>query len=112
MKNFGSSGKFLLAVTLAVFAVPQVASAASDSNAETTSVYVQVTDLNLANPAGVDALYRRLGAAARQVCGNTNDLKSVGSLKQLRLNKECYTSTMARALAEANFPSLAQVSHH
>ncbi len=50
MKNFKTPGKLLLAMTLAVFAVPQVASAASDINAETKSVYVKVTDLNLANP--------------------------------------------------------------
>ncbi len=112
MKHSIPSGKFLLAMTLAVFAAPQVTGAEFDTTDSAKSVYVRVTDLNLTSPDGIDVLYQRLRAASRQVCGNTNDLKLVGSLKQLRLNQECYDATMAQALANANFPNLAQVDHH
>ncbi len=96
---------------LVVLATPQAASAGTltvDSNA--TTVHVPYTDLNLSNPAGMNALYTRLSNASRSVCGNQSDLKIAGSLKQLRINKECYDNTLAQALAEVNFPNVAQAN--
>ena len=103
--------KYLMALTLAVFAVPQLASAGPlYDQTQLSTVSVQIDDLNLESSAGLNALYQRLAGASRAVCGDYSDLKRVGSLKQLRNNKTCYDETMAQALAEVNYPNLAQAS--
>ncbi len=111
MNSSLSLRKVFVVSTLIVLASPQAASAgtpAVDSNK--TTVQVPFTDLNLSNPAGMNTLYTRLSNAARSVCGNQSDLKIAGSVKQLRINKECYDNTLAQALAEINFPSVAQAN--
>lgn len=103
--------KFLMVATVALFAMPLFVQAGTPKDhSKKTTVHVPVADLNLSNSAGVEALYTRLSNAARTVCGNQSDLKIAGSLKQLRINHECYENTMARALAEVNFASVAQVT--
>lgn len=103
--------KVLFATTLVIFGIPQFAHAGGAIDSATAkTVHVQVADLNLSHSAGLDTLYTRLSNASRAVCGNQSDLKVVGSLKQLRINNECYENTMAKALAEVNFPSVAQAS--
>ena len=52
--------------------------AAADSN-ELPSVVVKFADLNLSNPEGVTVLYRRINAAARDVC-KSYDIRSGSSV--------------------------------
>jgi UrcA family protein len=42
---------------------------AADTQVTTKSVVVRFGDLNLSNPAGAEALYRRIRRAAKVVCG-------------------------------------------
>ena len=110
MNSSLSLRKVLVVSMLVVIAYPQVATAGTPTKqAFTSTVHVPYTDLNLSNSAGLNVLHNRLSNAARAVCGQQSDLKLVGSLKQLRINKECYDNTLAQALAEVNFPSVAQV---
>jgi UrcA family protein len=70
--------------------------------AELPSVTVRYTDLNLNTHAGVEALYARLRAAARDVC-------SVGlrrSLTNVMAAKTCYRQTLANAVDEMKSPTL------
>jgi UrcA family protein len=58
---------------------------------------VRYADLNLNNPAGVQALYRRITAAARSVCGRNESL-SIGLAKA----KECTARAIDEAVARVN----------
>ena len=102
--------KSLVALALVTLCAPLAVQAGAIDAEKVSKVHVQVNDLNLSNAAGVDVLYQRLSNASRAVCGSYSDLKIVGSLKQLRLNKECFDSTLADALADANFSKLAQAT--
>lgn len=44
---------------------------AADAQSQSESVIVRYDDLNLANAAGIDKLYRRIQAAAKSVCGGS-----------------------------------------
>jgi UrcA family protein len=70
--------------------------------AELPRVTVRYTDLNLNTRAGVEALYARLRAAARDVC-------SVGlrrSLNDVMASKRCYRQTLATAVETIKWPTL------
>ena len=74
--------------------------------AEIPSVTVRYADLNLNTPAGVDALYARLRAAAREVC-------NVGERRPLNAAiaaKNCYRQVLAAAVD--NVQSLALSAVH
>lgn len=101
--------KTLAICTLALtpaFTQPVVAD--SQTIAVASQKQVRISDLNLNHPAGLNALYQRLSSASRDVCGNFSDLKSAGSVKQMRARKACFEQTLATALAEVNFPENAQ----
>lgn len=59
----------MLKTTACVLALFASVPAAAGSSPVTQSETVRFDDLNLANPAGVGKLERRLEAAARRVCG-------------------------------------------
>lgn len=65
-----------LALASSLFAAPMLA-----SSGEAKQVTVQVADLNLANDAGVDALYSRIRAAARTVCAGAEG-RSVAQMRE------------------------------
>jgi UrcA family protein len=72
------------------------------------SLSVSLADLNLSNDAGVEALYRRLQRAARQVCGPQN-LRDSGSLQALKSNRQCANTSLDRAVAEIGEEALARL---
>ncbi|MEM7082902.1 MAG: UrcA family protein [Pseudomonadota bacterium] len=100
------SFKYAVMALVIVALSPQLANAAPLSASES----VRYTDLNLDTSAGLDALYKRLSVAARRVCGSQTELKRAGSIKQLRINQTCFDATLARALAEVNYPARATAS--
>lgn len=59
---------------------------------------VRYDDLNLANPAGVARLERRINNAAREVCGAGSDYRE--SLILLADTKKCIAEAKARAMAQ------------
>ncbi|MGQ0836408.1 MAG: UrcA family protein [Gammaproteobacteria bacterium] len=85
------------ALLCAVGAENAVAGPASD---EPPSVTIRYSHLDLAKPAGAESLYRRIQAAARTVCG-VNKSKE---LRQIVFAKDCYTATVANAVATINKP--------
>jgi len=68
-------------------------------------VTVRYDDLNLATPAGVNALYGRISHAARAVCGDTfaRDLSVQAAAER------CQSEAIAQAVREVNNPQLAVV---
>ena len=69
------------------------------------SVAVRYDDLNLADPAGVNALYRRIAHAARQVCPDvySRDLNVVSA------GERCQAAAVARAVSDVHDTQLALV---
>ena len=70
------------------------------------SVTVRYTDLNLNTPAGVEALYARLRAAAREVC-NVGERRP---LNETIAAKTCYRQVLAAAVD--NLKSLTLSARH
>ena len=69
----------------------------AESAVETPSVTVRYTDLDLNTPAGVDALYGRLSAAARRVC----DVRGQRPLAEAIESKSCYHQVLDAAFDNA-----------
>lgn len=63
----------------------------------TGNVAVSFDDLNLAKPAGLASLHRRVESAARRVCGIENFKVS---LDLVRKNRECVSSTVDLTLGK------------
>jgi UrcA family protein len=94
----------------AVAAAFTALSAAATSQAampgdDTVSVTVRYDDLNLSSPAGVNALYSRISAAARQVCPDSHS-RDLGAVLAAH---RCQVDAVAKAVSEINSPQLAMV---
>jgi UrcA family protein len=76
--------------------------AAEKSTGSEPVTTVQFGDLNLANPQGVERLYRRIVAAAQQVC----DTGQGPSLQAKSLEWTCTKQSIARAVAAVGRPAL------
>lgn len=63
---------------------------------------VMYSDLNLANPQGVERLYQRIAAAAQQVC----DSRQGRTLQTQTLDSICTKQSIARAVAAVGQPVL------
>jgi UrcA family protein len=81
--------------------LPLTAQSADTSAApdERRSVQVSYADLNLAHPAGVQALYGRLKSAARQLC--LHDYTS-RELYRRAASRDCYDRTLDDAVDSVN----------
>ena len=62
---------------------------------------VKFADLNLGSPAGVEALYGRIRAAARRVCYQPNG--------QMWAYTACVTKAQSDAVAKVNVPLLTEL---
>jgi UrcA family protein len=85
---------FAAAAWLACVLVAVSAHAGADARSET----VKFADLNVGTPAGVEALYGRIHAAARRVCE-----APAGELASIR---PCMTKAESQAVAKVNNPLL------
>jgi UrcA family protein len=93
------SGIALAGLTLGT---TQVRAADEFAGSPVRKVAVQFGDLNLANAAGVEQLYHRITAAARQVCDN-KDSKSLLAQIQAR---HCVRASIERAVTVVDSPAL------
>lgn len=96
------ASKFALAI---VGVVASVASFAATPGVDAPSVSVRYDDLNLSTTAGVDTLYRRISAAARDVCP---DIYSRDTHTVLAAQR-CQAAAISRAVSQVNNPSLAML---
>jgi UrcA family protein len=95
----------LYAVTLAcavASSVPTICAAADST--DIPSVVVKYADLNLSNPEGVAVLYRRINAAARDVC-KSYDIHS-GSERLPGSADPCYRKALQDAVNKVGHPGL------
>jgi UrcA family protein len=85
--------------------VATVSGFAATPAVDAPSVAVRYDDLNLSTTAGVNKLYRRISAAARQVCP-MGDLRD---LPRMLAAERCQAAAIAKAVREVNSPSLAML---
>ena len=95
--------KAVLVGALTLYALSWDCIAAAPSNGVPTEI-VRFADLNLARPAGADALYRRIQQAAREVC------EPNGPAGHPSGYQECFSNAIARAVADVGAPLLTE--HH
>jgi UrcA family protein len=96
---------FVLATfATACLAVASTAVHAADrfSDSEPMKKTVTYGDLNLANPRGVQQLYRRIVGAAQQVCDDLNG-RSLQAKEQFAI---CTKQSIARAVSAVDQPAL------
>lgn len=105
MNNFTSRTKRLTRAGIAAFAVctSLVAYTASAAEPKVKSLAVSFADLDLSKPAGAQTLYKRIKAAARNVCGPADQYTFVVSSYSFR---KCYDKAVADAVAQVDRPSL------
>jgi UrcA family protein len=93
-------------LTLAVVAVvAATASFAATPSVDTPSVSVRYDDLNLSTSDGVNSLYRRISAAARDVCPGVYSR----DLAEAAIARHCEADAVARAVSQVNNAHLAMV---
>jgi UrcA family protein len=85
----------LMAAMLLAFAVVSGAHA----NEEVRSETVKFGDLNVGTPAGVQALYERIHAAARRVCSESDPIQRLGA-------NACARKAEASAIEKLSLPQL------
>jgi UrcA family protein len=99
-KSLAGAAGVLLAC---VFVVSSAFAAEPDDEVRMEDVKFQ--DLNLDNAAGVDALYKRIQAAAKHVCavhGATRDSRAASA------SVKCTKDAEARAIEKINLPALTE----
>jgi UrcA family protein len=69
------------------------------ANEQARSETVKFTDLNVDSPAGVQALYDRIHAAAKRVCSDSDPLQHVAEVS-------CSRKAEARAIEKLSLPQL------
>ena len=93
--TFTRRGAAALAVILSLLDITPACSATPDVR----SVTVSYRDLDLPTPRGAKVLYRRIRAAAREVCGYRG-----ADLLEQSLWKDCYHHAIADAVGKVNNP--------
>lgn len=100
-----------LLFTTVLASLTVTAAHAASPDRETRQKVVSYADLDLAQSADAETLYRRIKSAARDVCGTP----SVLTLSVSALTESCAQDATERAIAEVNAPSLtryrAMVTH-
>ena len=98
-KSLAGAAGVLLACAFAVSSA-----LAAEPDGEVRMEDVKFQDLNLATAAGVDALYRRIHAAAQRVCAVSGPVDS-GAFAN-RATPKCTKDAEARAIEKINLPAL------
>lgn len=92
----------LLAATLTLAVLPTITPASATERTDPgQSLDVTYSDLNLANPAGADAMLKRIRHAAAKVCGGA---PSAGSLLELRQYRACVRTAVEEAVRRLDAP--------
>lgn len=97
----------LATLATACLAATSTVTQAADKSPDSEPMKKTVTygDLNLANPQGVEHLYRRIVGAAQQVCAD-NDGRSLQAKEQFSI---CIKQSIARAVAAVDQPALTRL---
>jgi UrcA family protein len=104
MKNFTHNVRTPVAVALA--AITACAALATGARAaDVAQVHVKYADLNVNTDAGAAVLYRRIHAAANQVCAMPGDRELV----VLAGTKACVDRAIAEAVAAVKSPTLSKL---
>jgi len=98
-KSLAGAAGVLLACA---FVVSSAFAAEPDTQVRTENVMFQ--DLNLAHAAGVDALYKRIHAAAQRVCAASGPVELV--FFDGLASAKCTKDAEARAIEKINLPAL------
>lgn len=108
MKHTVPAKMWIAAVAVIAIGAPAIASASLSSlSSEEVRISVNYADLNLANPAGIEQLYKRLKYAAANACGPTS-LREAGSLEQIANNKACVKQLLDRAVQKVDNAALSK----
>ncbi len=98
MMNSPKTTTFAIALLCGVLSLPAVATMGSVADASgDIAVTVPAADLNLGDEQGVEKLYQRLKAAAREICGPQSH-QTAGSLRLSKINKQCYHQALEGAV--------------
>ena len=73
----------------------------AEPESETVQVRVRVSDLDLSQPAGADALLRRFNRAAERACGYGPD-RGPSLLSERATFRQCRDNAMTTAVAQVN----------
>jgi UrcA family protein len=83
---------------LCVAGVPGAQASDQDTYIEGSSTVVRFGDLNLQNPQGAEALYRRIERAAHKVCSYTRDFHVLNDVAR----RGCVERAIAKAVSDVN----------
>lgn len=102
--NFQSTKTLTVVAAVAILASTLTASLAQARvQGEVRSETVRFDDLNLASPAGVQALYLRIRTAARDVCGPS---EITGERAASAAWKDCVNASVNQAVRKVDHPLL------
>jgi UrcA family protein len=92
----------------AAFTLWCAAPALAQTSDAVPSVAVKYGDLNIASPAGAQALLKRIEAAANSACGGAPDIRQFDQLADF---EACRRSAVARAVVAVDSPMLTAMAH-
>ena len=110
MSKIACKRRILATIIIVAASTLTVATADARSRADRgpPSVKVSYADLNLQRPEGAKTLYRRLQAAARQVCSTTSTNRSF-SLGTKKNESNCYRDALSAAVTRIDNVHLTQL---
>jgi UrcA family protein len=76
-------------------------------DASAPAITIHYSDLDLAQPSGVQALYRRVATAAKTVCEHGN----IRDLARYAASQKCFDQAMSKAVEEIGVPQLNALYH-
>jgi UrcA family protein len=102
MNTFTSRAQLLTRAGIAALAL-SACLVAYNASAQPNAQTVSFADLDLSKAAGAQTLYKRIKAAARNVCGPSDNYTFVTPSAAFR---KCYDKAIADAVAQIDRPSL------
>jgi UrcA family protein len=104
MTSITSQTRLLTRASIAAFALcTSLVSYSASAEQKVKAQAVSYADLDLSKPAGAQTLYKRIKAAARNVCGPVDQYTFQTPSKVFR---ECVDKAVADAVAQVDRPSL------
>ena len=96
--NVKTDNRTIRAYSIAMWLACALVASNAYADDQVRSETVKFADLNLGTPAGVEALYGRVHAAARRVCEQPAE--------QLAATRACMTKAESEAIGKVNVPLL------
>lgn len=104
MNSITSQTKRLTRAGIAAFAVcSSLVAYSASAEPKVKTLAVSYADLDLSKPAGAQTLYKRIKAAARNVCGPADRYTYATPSQGFR---QCFDKAIADAVAQVDRPSL------